>query len=759
MEPDARRPAAIRGVYIRKYKNLRDIWLPWHDGTAIFGANGTGKTNLLEALAILFNAEEALPLTAKRRADITPGDLEVIAQVPIEELPWPPNTQFTVPEKIELHELPGLVRAILDRRWWDSIGGPGGDTFAEGIAALGVPEAVVTYLRDQIDQPVIRYTLRDITFKKTSIFDDDLPGTVDDDPPSSTVRYDRTLLGAAPPASVAEIAAVLPDVFAPLRTALAEHTRGATAGMVDLLALPPAESIPVTLQWLPRARDNDEIDQALKDAYLDAYPRADQLTRRITRLGITQIPSGDPPDLALGTDRWLHLVMADAANKELALTMPDQIAVEPVGSFEDADFYLTNLRTKTKIGRTGRVDMLEKLSSGERRWADEALATAGRAVIAFGLRATIYDALLASIDEALILPPLVSVMTEVQALVDQVGYFSIEAIQRVVDVLDPVLREAAQQQLRNAPDPLRRSLVENLYGLHALTPVTTVRVLDEPEAHLHPRAQRVVAGALENLRRSGDQILIATHSPQFLDLPGWALAHLQSTPEGSTLSPLAPQDLDARGALAGEMGFTRGELLARITCLLIVEGEHDRLVLDTLYGDQLNDAGIGIIRMFGTRNLLATAELDFIDRILDVPIALLIDNTRKDIVNGNRPNRELTGEERQLRDLKRECDNRGRPIHVIGLNRPDITAYLHPDAVRTLHPSFPGWDKVIQQYRAQRHPHSFKDWLHDQLGVDLRWTTRITAALDQMSSQSLSVEPELARKVEDLLRRVITSGW
>lgn len=97
-----------------------------------------------------------------------------------------------------------------------------------------------------------------------------------------------------------------------------------------------------------------------------------------------------------------------------------------------------------------------------------------------------------------------------------------------------------------------------------MRPHLTVRVFDEPEAHLHPAAQRQIATALERLRLRGDHVVITSHGPHFLGVPGWRLVHAQTTAEGSTLSVLSPEDLDARKALAGQMGLTRGELLAHI---------------------------------------------------------------------------------------------------------------------------------------------------------------------------------------------------
>ena len=54
-------PAPV-AVHVERYKNLSDMWFPWSNGMAFFGENGAGKTNLLEALAILMGTEETISL-------------------------------------------------------------------------------------------------------------------------------------------------------------------------------------------------------------------------------------------------------------------------------------------------------------------------------------------------------------------------------------------------------------------------------------------------------------------------------------------------------------------------------------------------------------------------------------------------------------------------------------------------------------------------------------------------------------------------
>src|SRR5436190_2167820 len=83
-------PPRILGVDIRRYKNLESVWLPWADGMALFGANGAGKTNLLEALAILLGTEGTVAGCRRRLVTPNADDLALVIEMPPSVLPWPP---------------------------------------------------------------------------------------------------------------------------------------------------------------------------------------------------------------------------------------------------------------------------------------------------------------------------------------------------------------------------------------------------------------------------------------------------------------------------------------------------------------------------------------------------------------------------------------------------------------------------------------------------------------------------------------------
>ena len=122
--------------------------------------------------------------------------------------------------------------------------------------------------------------------------------------------------------------------------------------------------------------------------------------------------------------------------------------------------------------------------------------------------------------------------------------------------------------------------------------------------------------------------------------------------------------------------------------------------------------------MFGTGHLLATAELDFIDEYMDVPILVLLDNTRVERVKAGKP---VTDEEKKLWHLQRSCRQRSA-VDVLWAAAPDVVCYLSEAAIREIAPDFPGWQQVIAAFRRHESRGSrpaFKTWLRDHYAVDL----------------------------------------
>ena len=739
----------LLGVHATNYKNLADVWLPWSNGVAIFGENGAGKTNLLEVLAILFGTDQTVLLSYERFVALQQGSLSFICEVSSEELPLAPSEillykveEFT-PEV--LARFPVLARMALDAEWWRALNVTEGWTFYEGLLSSPGFEDPGPGLVWDIDGGImatcVRYTLESFSVQPE----------MDETGQSVGVavhrRFSRMLLAEVPEGEAQTVADVWPELFVDPSTPLPGFD-----GFIDLLPLPDVGVAPVVLEWLPNSRSSRQANRHLTEAFQRAQAPAKALASQLATLPI------GTDEFVPDTSWWLHLVTMEALAEELSLTLP-HLSLDAVG-YGNPHINLIDRRRSYTVAGTGEDNVLEYFSAGERRWVDEALATAARALDRMTRTAGWQAALLEQVPEAELIGALGEITEVVQQRFDLDGFWSGEVMMMVMHALDVPLLTTARSSLAANDDVISRGLLEaRLSGLDSLRQVLTIRVFDEPEAHLHPTAQRKIAGALESLRLRGQNIVLVSHSPLFLDLPSWELFHAQNNPEGTAFSRLDNDDLGARRSLSGTMGWSSGELLTLVSYVLIVEGEHDRVVLDELFGRQLRDAGVAIVRMFGTEDLMSTAEMDFIDRYLDVPIGVLLDYVNLDRVSSSVPTKELTQEERYLRKLRQACQRRARQIDMFGLRQPDIVAYLSEEVVRDCVPAFPGWHTVLQEFKKIRKRPSFKPWLFTEYGVDFRYTNQVQAAASQMTMRHVVPASELNDIVRKIELRATAGRW
>lgn len=720
---------------IHRYKNLRDVWLPWDDGLALFGVNGSGKTNLLECLALLMGTGQTVGLAGARLKSPGPDDLALLAQPGPATLPWPPD--LVLPWESARDQphgsIPVVTRALADAAWWRLLGADCGTDFVDGLAAAQLPDAVRDFVAWLSQSPTVRYGLTRIERSTSS----DIAGS------ERVARtFSRTLMARSVPEEVRCAAEALPGLFAPLRSFLASPDEN-FKGWIPVLELPAVAEPPATMQWLPRGRSADEVNSDLEHAFRSASGPTKLLAETLAEL-----PLNAPPQ-EQDWHWWLHEIGEQRGRDELSLTVSN-VSVVAFGA-QDADFALVvDADGKPlELSHTGEPDVIEYFSAGERRWVDEALATMARELTRFGQLASLHADMFHDVDDDTVMGALLGVADEIDRSVLEGGFWTGAAFEQLLQALEPALLAAARRYADSADSPLIQEAQRSLRpALSLLQRQVVIRVFDEPEAHLHPAAQRQAASAIDRLRTRGQNVVIASHSPHFLDLPGWSLVHVQRGDEGTRVDRLPAESGVARSALASQLGVNRGELLAGINGVLIVEGTHDQLMLQRLYGEQLQAAGLAVLRMFGTSNLLATAELDFLDRYLDVPVIVLLDYTRVDRVDRGRP---ATDEEKKLLDLKITCRRRNRRFHMVGLDRPDVVAYLSESGVREVAPTFPGWSVVVARFEKRRTRPSFKPWLLEEFGVDLRDRRRIEAVLEKMEEGGHRPVGELTRKVNEIL--------
>lgn len=718
-------PPQLLQIEIAIYKNLASVALPWSNGLGLYGPNGAGKTNLLECLALLMGTDRTLALMTGRMAVPGPGDLAVVAEMPATRLPLPPSTCFNEMLNGLTPDGPIAARCHREGNWWTALGVDAGDSFAEGLERGGVAAHVVEYLASIADRPLIRFQLD--KFERVQ------PGWG-----SYQRQFSCQWVVREVPEWLRDHVDELPDIFGPLRSSLAA---GSASAFTPLLELPPSPERPAELEWLSRARTSEEVSDDLLREFEGALPGTAALATEFETLELGR--GGEEAD----PNWWLHEVAASAATTELSY-VAEHLSIESRGE-GNADWAIVAHTDRRDVARTGDEHLLESLSSGERRWVDEAFASAARAMARHGERCGWQASVWSDVAEADAYEVLPELLTEVVPEIKGMGFLNAPELTRMSQLFDQLLWRAGRQRLDT--DRWRTEIWQSFIpGLRALSePVRTIRVFDEPESHLHPSAQRRVSNALLRWSRGADDIVIATHSHYFLGHPDWAYVHVSRTPEGVVARPLTPGDLTAGGQVAAAMGLTRGELLAGRQLILVVEGEHDRTVLEGLFGVQLRTAGVGILALHGTHNAMALVDADFWVHFTDVPMALLFDNTRLERLN--RGKREtLTEEEKKLVALRRALKRTGRTLTPFGLKRPDITAYLPESLLREDHPHFPEWQAVIREWERRGRP-SFKSFVTERTGVDLKETRSVRRLVDVMRERGLEPHPELRERLSEIV--------
>lgn len=715
----------LTSVSIADYKNLRNVELPWSDVTVLFGLNGSGKTNVLECLGLMFGTDRTLRLLEERAALPAPASLSCRAQVSSRHLPLPPD--IAAP----LAGFPDVAdRLASDLRWWSSLGVTSGDTFVGCLIEAGLPGLIVDLIVNHVERPELHYTL------------DAMEGFAESDR-----RYGRILTIPAVTDELLALAADLPTPFEPLRAWIANGRKG----VVGLLRLPDSSAAPGRLEWLPRLRSADEV----RDDLLSAFERALPATTTFAYQLAATVQSEGEFEAEPDPSWWLHEVGAEAAALELASTLPT-VSIESRGD---------GVASWAVVGPAGQErgtyshGFLAALSSGERRWLDEAFATLARALNDHGRRSQwqsfAWDAQNESFwkeTEALVEAGDPSAEKVLAQLVEDLPYWvklnefvNADDLTQLSRMFEKHIWVAANNWLLGEPTTVA-GMLALVPALADLTEIrTTIRVIDEPEAHLHPAAQRTIRDALTTIGRGADQLVIATHSPYLLSHPDWRYLYVKA----GSVRPLKGQMLAAQGKLARDLGLTTGELLVSTRLVLVVEGTHDREFLYAFYGDRLREAGVIVLRMHGTHNAKAALDSEFWLNYSSIPFAIMMDNVRLSRVGDKSiPLKALTDEEQTLRHLTEEMLKSKRKWFRVGLDRPDITAYIDESLLAT-YGKFPGWVVAIEKFRTLRTV-GFKDVLRNFFGVNLQRPGAVAKLTKEMADGGLRPIAEIERHVNEI---------
>ncbi len=301
---------------------------------------------------------------------------------------------------------------------------------------------------------------------------------------------------------------------------------------------------------------------------------------------------------------------------------------------------------------------------------------------------------------------------------------------------------------------------------------TSVYVFDEPEAHLHPLAQDQAAAWVAERARTGAHVLMATHAVPFLRLPLGDVEYLKVTrsPEWqTTVEPITGDILGAVAESAAALGLPPAALIQLTRAWLVVEGEHDRQILDAFHGQELRQAGVQILPLRGA----ARAKASFLNLAalgpLGLPFCCLLDNTRAEAVRtGTIGVSDMTDEERIAEQLIRFREQHGVDLEVLGLPYPDIICALPIEAVRHIARENRGkpeaasaWSDLIERHQAQRADAresgekalDFKRFVLRSLGLD-SWSP------DRLVAEALGVcegQPPQASPLSRVVSQVVAS--
>jgi energy-coupling factor transporter ATP-binding protein EcfA2 len=252
-----------------------------------------------------------------------------------------------------------------------------------------------------------------------------------------------------------------------------------------------------------------------------------------------------------------------------------------------------------------------------------------------------------------------------------------------------------------------------------------VLLLDEPEAHLHPRAVASIGEWLLDIAPRVASVVVATHHPALFNLRGIGVQKdvILRSQGTSVVEPWNPASEELVDQLAHQIGLTAGDLFMMSRFVLFVEGPHDLIILEEFFGDLLRESMVRLVPLHGAKNISLLAESEIVWK-MGIPMGVLTDGT-------NIP-RVLRGEhsnhiEKLVERMLRECKAENRDVAPFGLEKDDILFYLDDEITATFaNRVFPGWSKAETIWKQIDRPANdpsngtkFKKWITETYGLPL----------------------------------------
>ncbi len=232
--------------------------------------------------------------------------------------------------------------------------------------------------------------------------------------------------------------------------------------------------------------------------------------------------------------------------------------------------------------------------------------------------------------------------------------------------------------------------------------------------------------------------MFATHAPALVNPDRFNVVHVDRHQNGEVRANRMQFTQWAEPKrLAAELGWTVADVLQKIRKWIVVEGQHDMVVLDAVFGNELAERGWALAPLHGARQV-STA---FTSRILldftEATIRVVLDHIDAEAVKQFDKARDLylDGQYGQSKRLLEQMGSQKAPaasaevdhlaraaaeavgrrtlhrIEFVGLARPDILNYLDPADLGLTS----SWDELLDQYR-KIHPgrmsgSAYKKWL------------------------------------------------
>ena len=277
--------------------------------------------------------------------------------------------------------------------------------------------------------------------------------------------------------------------------------------------------------------------------------------------------------------------------------------------------------------------------------------------------------------------------------------------------------------------------------------------IDEPEAGLHPAAQRA---AFDGLARFPHHltILAATHSAAPFARRDITLWYLHESFDG--LSVLSTADARVGELLAGsssatsELGLDRGGALQSVATFLLVEGEHDEVVVRELIGEQLDQLHVTCLAIRGTK-ALGSASVEMFLQFTDAMVCFALDNDQRDLAascwnnaltelrNGNKSGARYALDALTKYGTEEQIFLKGVCLQAIKMGyheRLRVTGWSVPDVISLLpvEKFLPGYHRWGEVEKAREHGENIKDTVKRLRGspVNTDEVRRIARGLDNV---------------------------